>query len=389
MKQKSSTPKPKRTISAGDGERRAIIGLEPDYRVAAQLIYDALRKNELIRFWKGAHYAGQVDDVVIESKSRVDAYQIKWTQGGGAISFRDITAEPEGGASLIAQLAHGWRAGKSYHKVKAYYVHLLSPLPASSNDRLPFDRSNTPQQHDFASFLRTYRDATGAYRDEWKVGIESLIHASRLTEVEFTEFVDYCRFDFEYPRPVNVAASHEEQAAINDVKSIVELLRQLKIETRDATLSRDELISRLRWSSRFEFKSRHEYPTPNPYRAIGETQEHLLHLIAETKAGYIALTGTPGSGKSTLLTRSLQDVTYRVIRYYAYVPKSIENLRGESVSFFHDILLTLRSQDAIGSKSVLPTELEALLEVFKSALLALHEDWKVTGQKTLIVTIFV
>jgi len=385
MKQRTSKSKPKRTVSSGEGERRTIIGIDAEYRVAAQLIYDALRKNELIRFWKGALNAGQIDDVVIESKLRVDAYQIKWSQNSGTISFRNITVQSDDSVSLITQLSHGWQAGKSKFGSKPYYVHLISPLPASSRDQLPIDESNMPQRSDFAFFLKTFREPAGAFRNEWKVAVEKLINASELTENELMEFMDHCHFDLEYRRPVNIAQSQQEQATINDIKSIADLLVQLKIEKREATLTRDQLISRLRWSSRFEFKSRHEYPTPNPYTPITGTQQELLQVIADSRSGYIALTGTPGSGKSTLLTRSLQDANYRVVRYYAYVPNSIQNIRGESDSFFHDILHTLTLQNAIRLKGILPIEREALIEVFNDALRDLHEDWKANGKKTLIV----
>jgi len=63
--------------SSAAGERRALTGLLPQYRAAASLILTALRQREL-EFVEIAHDAnGAVDDIVIGTAQRIDAYQVK------------------------------------------------------------------------------------------------------------------------------------------------------------------------------------------------------------------------------------------------------------------------------------------------------------------------
>lgn len=62
------------------GERRAIGGYHPQYRVAAGLILRALRDGTLDWTRVADPEAGHVDDFRIATPNGLDAYQVKWSR---------------------------------------------------------------------------------------------------------------------------------------------------------------------------------------------------------------------------------------------------------------------------------------------------------------------
>ena len=364
-----------------------MIGYIPEYRVAAQLIYSALKNDDLVRFWKGDPLAGKVDDLVIESRKRFDAYQIKWTQGTQRLSFNELIKSTADSSSLVAQLATGWKAGRSNHTGKSYYVHLLSPKPASLHATIPTDPTNIPHDPTLRGFIQGISALGFDSAGPWAKAFSAFSSETNLSDDELAEFLSHCCFDLGYTRPLDRGTSPDEQVGIRDTKQIAELLRELKVSEQIATLTRGELVARLGWTSRFKFRSRHDYPLPSLYSPIGTTFDLLQKAVADFQSGYLALVGSPGSGKSTLLSHALEDSGHRVIRYYAFVPGSSDNLvlRGESTSFYHDILLTLKEQHLYQGATLIPTDRAELINEFDLALKKLHEDWKVTGKKTVFV----
>lgn len=90
------------------GERRAIGGYYPQYRVAAGLILRALRDGTLEWIRVADPEAGRVDDLQIATGGRLDAYQVKWSRFPQTITFNDLVRTSADRPSLINQLADGW-----------------------------------------------------------------------------------------------------------------------------------------------------------------------------------------------------------------------------------------------------------------------------------------
>ena len=65
-------------IFPASGERAAISGYSAQYIVAAEIIYEHIKRGSLDWIRLIDPEAGRVDDVVIGSTGRVDAYQVKW-----------------------------------------------------------------------------------------------------------------------------------------------------------------------------------------------------------------------------------------------------------------------------------------------------------------------
>jgi hypothetical protein len=72
-----------RKVAPAEGERRALRSLAAQYRVASKLVLDALFDGELEWVRLVDPEAGRLDDIVIGRPSRVDAYQVKWSDYRG------------------------------------------------------------------------------------------------------------------------------------------------------------------------------------------------------------------------------------------------------------------------------------------------------------------
>ncbi len=92
-----------------------MVGYRGQYRVAASLILRSLRDNTLQWIRVADPEAGRVDDFQIGSRSRVDAYQVKWSEYPGSFTFRDLTRSSDQELSLIGQLADGWKRLRKTH----------------------------------------------------------------------------------------------------------------------------------------------------------------------------------------------------------------------------------------------------------------------------------
>ena len=387
-------------LPPSEGERRAISGYHGQYRVAASLILQGLREDRFEWIRVADPEALQVDDLLLGSRGRVDAYQVKWSQYGGTLTFRDLGREAGDAPSLIAQLARGWQQLKEKYSSHRVVVHLVTnEYPSTSPQAtLPTaDRCPTPSH--FAAFLaqvwepahQTSLDGSLGIPSEWLIAWENLRASSALSNSEFEAFVKDCELDLRYQIPHSPASTEirDEQFAAEDIEKIIyRLLETVAAPERIIELSRDQLLRRLGWSNRFEFKSLHHFPVDEVlYQPIEATSRELTNAIDALPGGYIAVIGTPGSGKSTLLTKSLASLPERVVTYYAYVPESQYpmSIRGESSNFLHDVVLQLEKLGFSIGKSPSMFELNQLLARFHQQLNALHSDWNDNGRKTIIL----
>lgn len=87
MSKSTSAPLP------ADGERRAVRGYTAQYAVAASLVYNALLEGDLEWVRVADPKAGRLDDLLIATIGRLDAYQIKWEEYESRITFRSLVTE--------------------------------------------------------------------------------------------------------------------------------------------------------------------------------------------------------------------------------------------------------------------------------------------------------
>lgn len=380
------------------GERAALVGYTAQYRIAAELIYSRLIDGTLQWIGLTDPEAGRVDDIQIATSTRIDAYQVKWGEQTGSISFSALIegkgdpdiAKSEG---LIGQLAGGWKRLQAKAEGKRVVVHLIARDIAAPKAKIPHETgiiSRANLQGMLTDCWESKVWVKGGLKNcpaGWGPALRSLLNASCLTEPEFLKFIPDCQIELGYRIEAGQEIqSRDELRRREDIEDLASFLyKTVGAEKRTIRLQKSELLNRLGWSDRFNPRFVHEFPVSELYQPINTTVNALNNALSKYRQGYLAVLGTPGSGKSTTLTHTLRYRRgCRVIRYYAYVPDSPFQGRGEATSFLHDVVHGLQS---IGASSGLgqARSREELLEKLSTQLASLHEKWKEDGIFTLIL----
>ena len=338
--------------------------------------------------------AGRIDDIQIGGDSRVDAYQVKWAIDGGTFTFNRLIT-PDGEApSLIAQLADGALRIGAFHPGCAVFVHLVTNEIPSVSDKLPAATPRPAPGH-FSAFLNQawypiHRGEIIQVPQIWLEAWERLRQAAAVSEDQWLGFVSQCVLEFGYRPPETTYVSPSDRAQINaDLENITLLLfGEAGGPGRTVELSRADLINKLGWQGRFEFRSRHDFPIPlELYEPIASTQGRLEQALDTLTKGYVGVLGSPGSGKSTLLTEVVRQRSERVVRYYAYVPDSATPLalRGESVSFLHDVVLALDRAGIRPGPGLIGLDRIQLQQRLREQLDILGAEWRKSQRKTIIM----
>lgn len=382
-----------RIIRPGEGERRAIGGYLPQYVVSSSIIMNKLRNKDLQWIKVADPEAGRVDDLQVSNQSRIDAYQVKWSRLGGTFTFNNIISPSGSKTSLINQLADGWKRLRENNPKKRVVVHLVTNQIPSVSDRLP---KNESPRH-FKAFIEQVwnevkrESAQQNYNitTEWENVWNTFKEASGLAEEDFNLFINDCELEFNYQLPEMNSSTPDQKIMEQDLADLTYFLIQTVADPGYIIeLKHDQLLEKLGWKARFEFRSLHEFPVNEKlYYPIEGTVQRLDNLISSLYGGYIAVLGAPGSGKSTLLTQTFRSRHERVIRYYAYIPETLDPIqfRGESVNFLHDMVIAIENAGFIVGRSPSKFNRAQLLEQFYEQLDLLHQDWLKTGRKTIIV----
>lgn len=379
-----------------EGERRAIGGYFPQYRVSAALILRVLREKRLRWISVADPEAGSVDDLQIGTDSRVDALQIKWSQHPRSFTWHQLTVGPDNTEALIMQLANGWKRVRSVHSGVRVVVHLVTNNFPSTRGHVPVN-DRPPASNHFAAFLEHAWNPAREHGAislkgvpaEWRAAWDGLQLASGLTPDDFLLFAQDCELEFGYRIPAsNGDASPDEKVIADDLAQLTyKLFETVADPNRVIHLDRDELLSRLGWLQRFEFRSRHEFPVDETlYEPIVASADQLEKILNNLAGGYVGVFGSPGSGKSTLLTQTFRYRAGRAVRYYAFVPDAPDPFgRGESVNFLHDVVLAIEEAGFQVGASLSSFDRRQLSERFYKQLELLHQDWLRTGTKTTIM----
>ncbi len=380
------------------GERNAVTGYYPQYRVSAALVIGGLRSGNFRWIAVADPQAKRVDDFQIAVANRVDAYQFKWSRYPGNFTFNDLVKTNEKSPSLINQLAEGWKHLKKLNSSERVVVHLVTNETKSVSESAILPKSDPPPEPaHFAAFIeQAWKPAHSTSLSSeieilavWKVTWDALQKASGLSGNEFENFVRDCKLEFGQMLPqAENATPLDAEIYENDLNAVTEKLFRAVYEPEHIVrLDRNELLDFLGWKRRFEFRNRHEFPVDELlYQPIEKSKRELELALMESKNGYIAVLGSPGSGKSTLLTQTLRYFPQRIIRYYAFVPDAQgANSRGESQNFLHDLVGTIENAGFRTGFSPKTTDIGQLREQFHEQLQLLHQDFLATNRKTIFL----
>lgn len=380
------------------GERNAVTGYYPQYRISAALVIRGLREGSLIWIAVADPKAGRVDDFQIATEQRVDAYQFKWSRYGGNVTFNDLVKSPDSAPSLIRQLADGWQRLRTAHPRHRVVVHLTTNQQPSSSPSVSLPVGNpAPEPRHFAAFIeQAWKPAHTVTSPEhvavpavWQATWDAVRNASGLGEADFREFAHDCELEFGRNLPETAGLSTRDAEIFEkDLDHVTHKLFAAVYDPQHVVrLSRDKLLGRLGWKDRFEYRNRHSFPVNEVlYQPIDDSREALERSLNELGGGYVAVLGTPGSGKSTLLTQTLRYLPQRVIRYYAYIPDAQSSaVRGESINFLYDVVRTIEETGFRPGQSINHPDREHLRERLHEQLRLLHLDWQQTRIKTIIL----
>lgn len=376
--------------SPAAGERAAMSGFRPQYKVAAHLTLEHLR--EIVWIAVADPAAGSVDDFSFATSHEVHGLQVKWSLHPAPRTLRSMTS---GVDSLIAQLADGWRRLQDRESDKTALVHLITNDIPSTADRL----RESPAPRHTAAFLaesvqptqRSLRGGaapadTDALRRPWQAAWKLIHEASGLDDADFWDFIAALHLDMNasLERPL-ASASPPSGVHQDDVKRLAGYFEDLVSEREQRIrVHVRTVIEELGWTRRVQYRNRHMFPVPSDYVENESARDRLNHALTDTSGGYITLLGSPGSGKSTLLAAAdFGDA--RVVHYFAYVPDMpVDPDRGESESFLHDLTEQLHRAGLLAAPPA-RFELAALRRRLRSQLDRASDDWRQTGRETILV----
>lgn len=376
-------------IPPSEGERRALVGFSPQYRLAALLALRALERGlEAVRLLDPG--AGRVDDMQLYRPNRVDAYQVKWEQYPGAVTFNYLVTAQGGTPNLVAQLADGWQKLRDSHPTRRIVVHLLTNSSASVSDTL-VQAEPKPSPNHLAAFIEQAwkpKKRGQAVSASWREAWDRLREASGLQADMFEEFVQDCEFDLHFALPDEDAQLEETPLLTAQTATLAQaLLGRASAPDRRTTVSRDELLDMLGLRGAYRFAATHNFPLRELYEPVAANVTALDQALENHDRGYLAILGGPGIGKSTFTAHFLQRRPERVVRYYAYVPDAQDpsSQRGESATFLHDLVLALEEQGFRAGGGALTFDRRDLLDRFYRQLAALHDEYRRTGRRTLLL----
>jgi len=384
------------SIPSGEGERRAVTGLHPQYQIAAELTLALIREFEWVKVADPA--AGAADDFQLATRSgQLHALQVKWSAYPGLLTFQSLigSARP-----LIGDLAQGWQRLREAYPVRALSIHLVTNDLPSPNDAVRPAVMGEPDH--FAAFLsrsfypvqaklrRGERAADlrlGAELAEWQEAWHKLGMASGLEEEQFWAFAADLYLNLgvaDDPFPELSRTPKADRRDRDDLASLY--LATVADPAHVVTISAAHLLERLGWADRLAFRNRHSFPVSKAYRPNETAVGALLGAIQHSAGGYLAVLGPAGAGKSSLLAATALPAD-RVIHYYAYVPDAPDPStgRGESDNFFYDVVTALDNAGLHTSGTVDPRDRLGNKDRFLRQMDDAHREWEQHGRRTIIV----
>ncbi len=334
----SPTPRPKRKTAPAEGERRAIRGYRNQYRVAGLLILQALEGGlDWIRV--ADPEAERVDDIQLGTPGRVDGFQVKWDRTPKTVSWPWLLNPSKTKPSLARQLADGWKNLAARNPGRRACVHLIAnAIPSTQHTKAG----------SLAGFLNEAwsrrTEGRAAVPKEWLAAWDAFAGATGLASDEFASFADSCELELEYSLVRSPYGEDQAGLPLGVTDIADELFELVSSSEQIVEVSKVELLDKLGWTDLYRVRHHHDFPVdPTVYRAPGAARRDLEQVLDSGISGYFAVVGPPGSGKSSLLTDTLRLRPERVLRYYAFVPgDSSTVLRGEALSFLHDVVFRLR-----------------------------------------------
>jgi hypothetical protein len=377
--------------SPAEGERAAVIGYFAQYEVAAGLLLRALTDEVKLRSLTLMHDgAGRLDDFQLITDDQLHAYQVKWSDSGGQMPWRELNG-------YLVDMVKDRRNLADLHGNLRVIGHLFTNRVPSSGSIHGAPSEGGPYKTNDAVSQLLLPAIEGKFASveelpqRWSWLWNGLREATELTGEQLLVELGDLRLDFgeRLPKQRPLEGGDVERYR-RDIDDLYLALTSLAREPRELTrLAREQLISRLPspWRRRLELVGVHEFPTPTAYERIASSSDDLRAAIEQHHTGYVALVGSPGAGKSTLLTEELKGREDVVARYYAYVPHrgDLGPERAEAANFLHDLVLTLERSGLPRGPGPVDFDVRNLSERLRQQLARLGERFSEDGQRAVVM----
>ena len=353
-------PETRRSTPPGEGERRALSGYLPQYKVAAARILQVFEAGTLHAVAVADPDGGAVDDLQLLTGHldalRVDGFQVKWSAKATPLAdaeLRGLIRDAVAGRALL-QTAWATRTTPGGERVARTVIHLHTNRPLSTaglrgpnvhGRGLTLPRFITeiwrPAQ---AGALATLDDVP----EPWRPYVGELAAEAGVTEAELLAAAPDILIETDRRLPEDDRETG--RAFLRDLRAFVLALQEAVADDRHLVVLDAEVFLDLvgsEYAARWRPRSQHTFPVPPDFQSMGATAHALERALAELAQGYLVLTGSPGSGKSTLLTQLLSGDPRLAARYYAFVPGNDTATRGEAHALLHDLLLALGRREHV------------------------------------------
>lgn len=379
------------SIAPAEGERRAMRGYYPQYHLATSLIIKGLLNKSLVKVVLVNPDAGRVDDILIYSTHRLDAYQVKWSLADKYWNYKtDFIKEESGTPSILSQLVDGWK--RLQRPNMKTVVHLYTNQIPSTYDHLKISSGTISSSPNHTKYfienlwIRAKSDLEGlvnSLSDDWKELWNCFQELTGLDDEVFNEFIKNCELDL--GQELEDTKEHQQ-----DFDALFKLLVEM-VGTSDSLteveLTRDKLLHLLGWTDRFKLRSTQQLPLESFYIPLNTEINELKEKLSAINKGYIAILGPPGIGKSSFISYIDLGPNVILIKYYIHIPVSGETVsyRAQPMNFFHDLLIQFENLGLSVQNKKMRLELSDYLVGFQSCLDQLHKKWEDEGVKTLIM----
>ena len=374
-----------------EGERRALRGYYPQYHLATSLIIKGLLDKSLEKVVLVNPEAGRVDDILIYSTHRLDAYQVKWSKADQYWNYKtDFINEKSGAPSILSQLVNGWKRLRRPNMKTV--VHLYTNQIPSTHDHLKISNGTISSSPNHTKFfienlwIPAKNNSEGPFSslsDDWKELWKEFQEYTGLDDDDFNGFIKNCELDL--GQELEDTKEHQQ-----DFDSLFKLLVEMVGTSESLTeveLTKDKLLYLLGWPDRFKLRSSQQLPLERFYIPLNSKINELKEKLSVISKGYIAILGPPGIGKSSFISYLDLGPSVILFKYYIHIPVSGETVsyRAQAMNFFHDLLHQFEKLGLSIKNKKMRLELSDYLVVFQDCLDQLHKKWEDEGVKTLII----
>ncbi len=325
------------------GEVSAIFGYNKQYEVFAIEIYEALLNNKFEWVEFASNEVGKLDDVYIGCIDEIKAYQVKDVKTNFTFS-KFVNSDTE---SIFQGCFQGWKKLVLKYPDKKINAKYISNEIPSKDDKIKTFKGNPKPS--FIDFKQNFWDVirkNNKIPEGWGNVFNTLKENVKSNDEDLINFIKSFEFLLNDEYDILDKITNDNFQRIKDIQKISKHIFKI-VGTRGTTrFDKNQFLVEFDFLKRYETHFRHTFFVDEEhYQPISETINKLETVINKIDNGYIALIGNAGSGKSTLLTKWIKGRKEKVLKYYAYVNKEMNNefgYRGEADIFLKDLLIQMR-----------------------------------------------